>query len=267
MTALADKLLVTLRRDLLSALRYRRASWAYSLGMLAELAAFFYLARAIGPQFRPDGVDYFPFLLVGTGFYTFFVAGIASFINSVHDAQVTGTMEVLMTTATPEPVIVGLGAFSAFAAKAGHMLLYLAAGLVIFGVPLHQPNVLGAVLVFVLSLMVAVAAGIAAAALQVALQKGSGVVWLISSFAWLLTGTTFPVSALPAPLQYVARLVPITHSLDGLRLALLRGAGWAELSTPLAVLALWAALLLPLSLFLFSRALRYARLEGTLSFY
>ena len=132
--------------------------------------------------------------------------------------------------------------------------------------PLHL-NRGGCAVVFLLSLAVAVAMGITAAALQVTLQKGSAVVWLFSSVAWLLTGMSFPVEALPLPLQKLAALVPVTHSLDGLRLAMMKGASWGDLRAPIVTLLAFAALLLPLSLWLFGRALRRARIEGTLSFY
>lgn len=267
MSALLDKLAVILRRDTLTALRYRSASGAYLGGMIAELAAFYYLARAVGPGFRPDGVEYFPFLLLGTGLYGFFVAGIASFVNSIHEAQLTGTMEVLMTTSTSEPGLVFLTAVSAFFTRTLHLVFYLVVGVVVFRVELAQPNILGALAIFVLSMAIAVAAGIAIAAVQVAIQRGAGLVWLLSSLLWLLTGATFPVSALPFPLRRLGELIPITYSLDGLRLALLRAADWAVLARPLAILAGYAVVLLPVSIWLFGRALRYARREGSLSYY
>ena len=267
MSGLLDKLAVILRRDLLTALRYRSASGMYVGGMLAELAAFYYLARAVGPGFRPDGVDYFAFLLLGTGFYGFFVAGVASFVNSIHEAQLTGTLEVLMTTSTPEPELVFLTAVSAFFTRTLHLVFYIAVGVVVFRVRLVHPNLLGALAVFALSMGIVVAAGIAIAAVQVALQRGSGIVWLLSSLLWLLTGATFPISALPFPLRRLGELIPITYSLDGLRLALLRGADWAAMGRPLAILAAYALVLLPISIWLFGQALRYARREGSLSYY
>ena len=267
MSGLFDKLAVILRRDALTAVRYRSASGMYFGGMLAELAAFYYLARAVGPGFRPDGVDYFAFLLLGTGLYGFFVAGIASFVNSIHEAQLTGTMEVLMTTSTPEPELVFLTAGSAFFTRTLHLLFYLIVGVVVFRVTLSHPNLLGAAVIFVLSMAIAVAVGIAIAAVQVAIQRGSGIVWLLSSLLWLLTGATFPVSALPGPLRQLGELIPITYSLDGLRLALLRGADWAALARPVAILAGYAVVLLPVSVWMFGRALSYARREGSLSYY
>src|SRR4029077_14277478 len=73
MKSTLDKLHAILRRDLLTATRHRSGFVVTLVGVFTELAAFYFLSRAIGPGFRPNGVEYFPFLLVGTGVYTFFV--------------------------------------------------------------------------------------------------------------------------------------------------------------------------------------------------
>lgn len=263
---LLDKTAAIVRRDLLTAVRYRTGFLITGAGAAAELAAFYYLSRAIGPGFRPDGVDYFPFLLVGTGFYTFLVMGINAFLVIVQEAQQTGTLEILMTTSTPAPVLVFLSAISAFAGNTVQLLFYLGAGLLLFGTPLHA-NILACVVIFALSLTIAVAIGILAAAMQLAIQKGSALVWLLGSGAWFMTGTLFPVATLPQPLWVLAQLIPITHSLDGMRMALLQGANWSALAGEIGLLALFSLALLPFSLLVFSGTLRRARLQGTLSFY
>ena len=267
LSVLPDKIHAVVKRDVLTAIRYRAG---FSLGVLAaiaEIAAFYYLARAVGPAFRPDGMEYYPFLLVGTGFYTFLIVGINSFLTTVQEAQRTGTMEVLMTTATPAPTLVFLSAISSFAGKGVSLLLYLAGGLVLFRVPLNAPNLAGCVAVLALSMVFAVAIGIVAAGLQIAVQKGSAVVWLLGSAVWFLTGTLFPVNSLPKVLQNLSALIPMTHALTAMRLALLQGGSWRALAPELAMLALFGLILLPTSLVFFSFTLRRARLLGTLSFY
>jgi len=264
---LLDKMIVIVRRDLLTAIRYRTGFLITAAGAAAELAAFYYLSRAIGPGFRPEGVEYFSFLLVGTGFYTFLVMGVNAFLVIVQEAQQTGTLEVLMTTSTPAPVLVFLSAISAFAGNTVQLVFYLGAGLLLFGAPPQNPNLPGGVVIFVLSLVIAVALGILTAALQLAIQKGSALVWLLGSGIWFMTGTLFPVAALPKPLQVAAELIPITHSLDGMRLALLQGANFAVLAPEIGILSVFSLTLLPFSLLVFSYTLRRARLQGTLSFY
>ena len=264
--ALLDKTAAVARRDLLTAIRYRTGFMITALGTVAELAAFYYLARAVGPSFRPEGVEYFPFVLVGTGLYTFLLTGMNAFLMTVQQAQQTGTLEVLVTTATPAPVLLFLSALSAFAGATVQLIFYLGAGMLCFDTTFH-PNLAGCALVFALSAVIAVSFGLFAAGLQVAIQKGSALVWLLGSGAWFLTGTLFPVGTLPKPLWWVAQLIPVTHALNGMRLALLEGAGLRALSHELAILALFSIFLLPASVVVFSYTLKRARMDGTLSFY
>ena len=264
--SLTEKLAAIVRRDVLTTIRYRNGFLLSAVGVLAEVVAFRYLARAIGPAFRPEGVDYFPFLVVGSGFYTFLITGVQAFLSTVQEAQQTGTLEVLLTTATPAPVLIFLSAFSAFAGKLANLVLFLLVGLLLFRVPLPHANPLGVGLIFLLSLAVALALGVFAAALQIAVQKGSAVIWLLGS-VWFLTGTIFPVGALPLPLRWAAWCIPLTHSLTGMRGALLLGRSTAELAPEILWLTAAVLILVPASLGLFSWVLRRGRREGTLSAY
>ena len=266
-SGVADKAMALMRRDLLTAMRYRSASLLALAGAAAELAAFYYLAKAIGPSFRPEGMDYFSFLVVGTGFYTFLVMGIHSFLQTVEEAQQGGTFEVLMTTPTPPSIVLCLSALSAFSRNGLQFVIYLGAGLLLFKQRLQSPQLGASVLVFLLAVVIAMAIGMMAAALQVAIQKGSVVLWVLGSGAWLLTGTLFPIADLPRWLQGAANLIPLTHALNAMRSALLEGTARASLHQELAVLTAFCLFLMPLGLLSFSYALRRARLHGTLSSY
>lgn len=263
---LLEKMLAILRRDLLTTVRYRSALVISASAMLVEIAAFYYLARAIGPGFRPEGSEYFPFLVVGTGFYTFVVAGMGVFVAAIRDAQQTGTLEVLMSTSTPPAVLIFLSAVSAFAISTVQLVLYIGGGLLLF--PMNaRPNLAACAVIFILSLAVAVSVGILAGAMQIATQRGGALLTLVGSTTWFLTGALFPVSVLPMPLRAVSYMIPITHCLQGMRLALLQGASFAKLRGEMAPLTIFVTVLLPLSLMIFVRALKQARCRGTLSYY
>ena len=266
MSSILDKLRAILRRDLLTAIRHRSGFVMTLVGVFTELAAIYYLSRAIGPGFRPDGLAYFPFLLVGTGLYTFFVMSAHAFLSVVQEAQQTGTLEVLMTTSTSPAELVILSSISAFAGSLTNLLVYLFAGVAIFRAAIHA-NFLSCVLVLFLSLVIALALGIFAATLQVAFQKGSALVWLCGSGLWLLSGAMFPVQSLPPSLGILARAVPFKYAIDGMREAFLEGRSVGAMTPTLAVLALFGVVLLPLALGGLSLSLRRARQCGTLSFY
>jgi ABC-2 type transport system permease protein len=75
----------------------------------------------------------------------------------------------------------------------------------------------------------------------------------------------FPVSILPDWLQFVAHLNPVTYSLDAMRGALLAGARLRQIAPAVAILLLFALILLPASIWGFSWALRRTKITGTLS--
>jgi ABC-2 type transport system permease protein len=266
MTATLDKFLAILRRDLLVAVRHRSGFVMTLAGVFAELAAFYYLSRAIGPGFRPGGVEYFPFLLVGTGLYTFFIMSAQAFLNSVQEAQQTGTMEVLMTTSTPAAELITLSSVSALAGTLTNLVIYILAGASLFRAGIH-PDFPAFFVVMALSLVIALALGMAAATFQIAFQKGSALVWFLGSGLWFLSGTMFPVQSLPRPLLLIAHALPFTYAIDGMRATLLEGKSLTAIAPTLIVLALFGLVLLPLSLGALSLSLRRARQSGTLSFY
>src|SRR5882672_5344421 len=266
MRSTLHKLYAILRRDLLTAVRHRTGFAIAAFGLLTELAAFYFLSRAIGPGFRPNGVAYFPFLLVGTGVYTFFVMSTQAFLSSVQEAQQTGTMEVLMTTSTSPAQLVVLSSVSAFAGNLVNLVAYLLVGAAVFRAPIHA-NVISCLAVLILSIAIALAAGIAAATVQIAFQKGSALLWLLSSGVWFLSGAMFPIESLPRPLIVVAHAIPLSYAVGGMRLALLQGQSMLSMVPTLAALLAFSVVLLPLALWGLSVSLRRARQNGTLSFY
>jgi ABC-type polysaccharide/polyol phosphate export permease len=261
-----DKAFAVLKKDALTAWRYRNGFVLNAVAPAAQLATFYYLSRAIGPQFRPEGMPYFSFLLVGTGLYSFLLTGIYAFLRTVQEAQQGGTLEVLMTNNTHPVVLLCLSAVSTLAGAFLQFLVYIGAGTLLFAHGLHI-NLLGTVLVFACSLLIAVAIGMLAAGLQISLHKGSAVVWALGSSSWLMAGTLFPIASLPSPIRTLSILLPFTHSLTGMRLALLQPLSSVALQNEIATLFLFALVLLPFSIFSFSWTVRRARQLGTLSFY
>jgi ABC-2 type transport system permease protein len=75
----------------------------------------------------------------------------------------------------------------------------------------------------------------------------------------------YPVSVLPPSLQWMARLLPVTYSLEGMRQALLAGATFAQLWPAVRALLLFAIILLPLSSAVFAWSLRRTKITGTLT--
>jgi ABC-2 type transport system permease protein len=207
----------------------------------------------------------FCFLLIGTGFYTFLLSGTHGFLKAIQESQQTGTLEVLLTTATPAAVLVPLGVLSAFADGLLQFAVYVGAGVLLFAPTLHV-SVAACPLVFGISVLSAFAIGLFAAEMQISMHKGSAVLWVLGSGAWLMSGTLFPVAALPKPMQMVSYFIPFTHSLAATRLAVL-GGNFSVVASEVGILAVFAIVLVPTGIMFFSWMVRQARQNGTLSFY
>ncbi len=264
---LLDKLAVVLKRDLLIKARYAGGLWSEAITVACEIGFMYFLARAIGPQFRPDGVAYFPFLLIGSALYVFGIGGLSAFVSDIREAQITGTLEVLLSTSSGSATVMLLQGFSAFAGRFLRFVLVLGVGLVIFRHVMARPHLLMAVLVFVLTMVMLLGLAMMVAAVQIVIQKGMAVVWLLSSVMSLLSGVMFPVSVLPFPIQKIADLVPLRYSLDSFRLALVGNVDSSALLRPVAALAVYAVIAFPLGAWCFAQGMRMARRQGTLSFY
>jgi ABC-2 type transport system permease protein len=143
--------------------------------------------------------------------------------------------------------------------------VYLAWGILLFGFPSRQANWPGAVAVLLVSILAFAGLGILSASYLLLFKRGNPAKWMVLSVSGLIGGVMYPVSVLPGWLQGVSRIVPVTYSLEGMRAALLGGAPLPELWPALRALLIFAAVLLPLSLAVFSWVLRRTKITGKLT--
>ena len=120
-------------------------------------------------------------------------------------------------------------------------------------------------MILLASILAFVGLGILSASYQILFKRGNPAKWVVLGVSGLVGGMMYPVAVLPAPLQILARLIPVTYSLEGMRAALLAGGGWAQLWPPLVALLIFAAILIPLSFAVFAWALRRTKITGTLT--
>ena len=99
------------------------------------------------------------------------------------------------------------------------------------------------------------------------LKKGDPFSWIFANLSWLLSGVYYPVSILPDWLQKVSYLIPVTHSLEGMRLALLKGYPLRDLLPSILPLLVFTVIMLPFSIWVFKYAVRIAKINGSLTQY
>jgi ABC-2 type transport system permease protein len=262
-------LLLFFQRDLRIASTYRSPFVLESLEALFGAAMFYYVARFVdSPQLRqtlPQGTTYFAYSLVGFVFFDYLHAALDSFDRSLQEARDTGTLEPLLVTQVPLPVIIAGSAVYPFLATTLRIAVYLGWGALLFGFPLRSANWLSVIAVLLATLLAFSGMGILSAAYLLLFKRGNPSKWFLLSVSSVAGGMLFPVSILPDWLQVVARLNPVTYALDAMRGALLDDASILQVARPLSILMLFAVILLPLSIGAFSWALRRTKITGTLS--
>jgi len=263
------KVLAFFRRDVAVARSYRMAFGLEILEAFFGVATFYYLSRFVSSQelnqALPPGTDYFGFALVGFAFFDYLTVSMSAFDSSITEAQHNGTLEAMLVTETPLTMILIASAAYPFVLLAMRTVIYLAWGVMLFHFPVHQANWLGAAAILAVSVLAFAGLGVISTSYLLLFKRGNPARWLIVGASSLLGGMMYPVSVLPASLQWMARLLPVTYSLEAMRQALLAGASFAQLWPAVRVLLLFAVILLPLSSVVFAWALRRTKITGTLT--
>lgn len=259
-----------IRRDFWLAISYRSAFAMQLAGIFFLVPVIYYSSRIVGgsaaPSLGPYGTDYFPFLLLGIAFQDFMTISLSTFNASIRDHQLMGTLEIVMLSPTPVPMVLLYSSLYSYVFTSLRFALYLAVGMA-FGLDLIHANVVSFVIVMVLSIASFAPLGILSAALTLTIKRGETANMILSGASVVLSGVIYPVGILPVPLQKCAQFLPFTHSLSGIRKAFLMGVGPDQLLPEIGRLALFAIILLPLALLIFQAATRHAKVTGTLGQY
>lgn len=256
-------------RDFAIARGYRGALVLETLEALFGVATFFYLSRFVeSPELEralPAGTNYFAFALVGFAFFDYLSVALSAFDTSIEEARQNRTLEALLVTQTPLPVILAGSAVYPFVIMALRTCVYLAWGALFFGFTPSAANWPAAAAVLAASVLAFAGLGILSASYSVLFKRGNPAKWVVLGVSGLVSGLMYPVSVLPQWLQWVARIIPVTYSLEGMRAAVLAGAGWSRIWPSVAALLVFATILLPVSFAVFAWALRRTKVTGTLT--
>jgi ABC-2 type transport system permease protein len=258
-------------KDLRQEMSYKLSFALQIIGILPASAMFFFLSRMIGPSFEGPlaayGGDYFPFVLIGIAFQSYLMYGLTSFSRSIRDAQVTGTLEALLVTPIrTSEFLLGSTAYG-FVFNVVRIFFYLLFGSLIFSANFHWERLPLFLLILLLTIAAFSSLGLLSSSFILLFKRGDPVNWAINVLSWLLGGVYYPISVLPAWLQKVAQVIPMTHALEAVRACMISGSGFSGIANNLLVLLIWGALGLPLSFVLFRMALNRAKMSGTLGHY
>lgn len=135
----------------------------------------------------------------------------------------------------------------------------------LFDLDMTGANLFGGLMMLLVGSLSFIGVGIMGSVLPLLFpERGSQMTHVIIAVLLLVSGVYYPVSVLPEFLQKLAVFSPATYVLDGTRLALLDGASTRELWPFIWPTLILGLLAIPLGLWIFGMAERYAKRAGKL---
>jgi len=271
MKLLFYKALAFVKRDFCIESGYQAAFLMGLVESIMLLVILHYIGQLVAPRASASlnkyGTQYFPFALVGVAFARYFDLMLRMFSESIRNAQVTGCLETMLCSQTGPVTVVMMSSLYSLISGALQLLLILLGGVILFHVDLTHMNVFATLVVLLVSVAIFLAFGVLSASAIVWLKKGDPITWILGGFGSILGGAYFPIDVMPAWMQKLSFLIPITYSMDALRLTMLKGDSIMSVARPTMTLAVIAAILLPASATVFTATVRKGKREGTLTQY
>lgn len=266
-----QKYLAFLKKDFLFESSYKVSFLMNIFAVTVSLLGYFFIDKMFGyrmvKHLEGFGVNYFSYVLLGMAFFSYIGFGLGSFSDRLRFEQIQGTLESILLTPTRIPVILASLALWNFILATFDMTIYVLLGIFLFKINFGNINVLSAVVILILAVVSLSSLGIISASFIMIFKRGNPLGWFINNLEGLLGGVYFPITVMPAWLQLVAKLSPITYAIRAIELAVYKGYSLTQLAAEITILSFFCIALFPSSIAIFKYALKKAMLNGSLTQY
>jgi ABC-2 type transport system permease protein len=259
----AEKIYYFMKRDMISFSTYKTNIVLMVLSALFGALSYAFLGSNASMQsvLEMYKMSLTTYLLIGIAFNTYLAQSLTLVQRTINPWSLE---EVLVSPTTLTTFIVGSSLWG-FIWSTGVIAIYLAVGALAFGVVLNV-NLAGTILVLALGVGTFIGFSMIGAGVLILTKQGDPVTTLITIATSLFGNVLFPPQVMPLQLQIISLFVPQYYFFTNIRLML---TGWSlEMILPnLLVLIFMCAIILPLGYLVYSRCLRTARKNGTLSWF
>jgi ABC-2 type transport system permease protein len=270
LTVLLRRIYAFLVRDFRLAVSYRMQFFLRMLSILIIVTTFFFISKIFvgfaDPRFA-QWREPLPTWLIGLAVLNYFMTGFSSLANAIRQEQMQGTLESVLLTPINVPTVIAASSAWDFVQATFFSFLYLFFGWLFFNVH-YKGNLLLALLFLVLTTAVLACLGILSASFAMVFKRGDPFGIFLGTGSALFSGVFFPIQLLQqyagSTLSNISRIFPATYGINGTRAVLIEGLGLRAVQEPLLTLLLFLVVLLPFSLWVFNRAIRRAKREGSL---
>jgi ABC-2 type transport system permease protein len=246
--------------------------WAWEVvwvvyGVVNTLAITFIAKEAShGGLIRPAEVSRLTlFLLIGTLTWAYLSAVLDDMSLVITWERWEGTIEhTFMTPVSRTVHLIGMSVFGVVHATIRTAII-MACALPFFDINFSHVNWTEVAAVIAIGSVSLVGLGILTGILPMLYpERGVQMSFMVQALVLLVSGVYYGIDVLPGWLQAASHLSPATFMLNGVRAAMLNGAGFGSEGRTLLILAIFGLVMVPSSLAIFAAAERWAKKTGRL---
>jgi ABC-2 type transport system permease protein len=219
--------------------------------------------EAAGGQIDVDRVT--TILLIGAVIWAYLSAVFEILTETVAWERWEGTIEYTFMAPLARPThLLGMGIFAVIYGLLRTALLFVLVAL-FFDLPFPNADFGAAMVILGVASLSFIGIGMMTAVLPlISPEKGTQLGFIAQGAILVVSGVYYDVDILPGWMQALSTVSPATYALDGIREAVLEGAGVTALWGDIWPLLLIGAVSIPLGLFVFRRGEIYAKRHGKL---
>jgi len=204
-------------------------------------------------------------LVIGTIFWSYLAIVFEFIAEAVQWERWEGTLEYTFMAPVRRYAQLFGAAIYAVAFGLVHTIFVLIVLALFFELDLGSANFATAAVFTLLGTFSFAGIGIAASILPLMyVERGAQMVFVIQSLLLLISGVYYSVDILPGWMRFLSQFSPATYVLDAVRAGLIDGVGIGSLLGDVWPLLLMGIVFIPLGLWAFGRAERYAKRTGKL---
>ena len=244
----------------------RYALWevAFFLWTIANTLSIVFISRS--EAVKPSQVDYLTtYLLIGAVIWAYLGIIFEILTETVAWERWEGTIEYTFMAPLSRPVhLIGMGLFAIGYGVVRASLVFGAIA-AIFSLHLAGAAFGTALVVLAIASVSFIGIGMMTAVLPlISPEKGTQLGFMMQGVLLVVSGVYVSVDKLPEWMQAIATISPATYALEGIRAAIIDGAGVAEVWPDIWPLLIIGVVSIPLGLWVFRRGEVYAKKHGKL---
>ena len=204
-------------------------------------------------------------LMIGAVFWNYLSTVFAFIAETIAWERWEGTLEYTMMAPVRRSSQLLGSTFYAILYGLVQMVIVLAVLVAFFGLDLSHADFTTATVFMLIGSLSFIGIGMMAAVLPLMyVERGAQMTFVLQSLLLLVSGVYYSVDILPQWMQVVSRFSPATYILDGVRAGLIDGTPVTSLWHDIWPLLVMAVIFIPLGIWIFGLAERYAKRTGKL---